>query len=172
MTSRTAPEFSRVVALAAIGPEPYRVEIAANETECEALARRFDLVAIRRLSAAVELRWRSRDSILLSAVFDALFTQHCVVSLDPVDGALSERFALVYGPPELEEHAAAIGDDIAFEPLDGDAIDIGEAVAQELALALPPFPRSAGADVEAAALPFPEDSPFAALAALAKRQAE
>jgi hypothetical protein len=32
--------------------------------------------------------------------------------------------------------------DPAFEPLEGEAIDIGEAIAQEFSLALPPFPRA------------------------------
>ena len=47
----------------------------------------------------------------------------------------------------LEEAAAGgVEDEVAFEPLIGEAIDIGEAVAQEFSLALPRFPRSAGAD--------------------------
>ena len=60
-------------------------------------------------------------------------------------------------------------DDPVFEALTEDAIDIGEAVAQELLLALPEFPRHPDAAVDTAAAAEPVDSPFAALARLRKR---
>jgi uncharacterized metal-binding protein YceD (DUF177 family) len=168
MTSLAAPEFSRPVALARLGPEPFRREIAATEGERAALARRFELLAVDRLSAVVDLVRQGQDRFLLRAAFDAEFVQSCVVTLDPVGGAVSEQFALLYGPPEAEEEAGPVAEDaIAFEPIVGDAIDIGEAVAQEFALALPPFPRSAGAEV---APPPDEAGPFAALSRLIDRR--
>jgi len=156
-----AVEFSRPVRLARVGSEPYRQEIGATAAEREALARRFDLVALDRLCASVELVRLGGRAVMLRAIFEAEFVQSCIVTLDPVAGVLSEGFGLVFGPPESEEETAALaGDDVAFEPLLGDTIDIGEAVAQEFSLALPPFPRNPGADaVEAAA----EEHPFAGL---------
>jgi len=170
MSGPSGPEFSRRVPLARLGPEPFRQEIEADKAECAALARRFGLLALDRLAADVELRRQGTDRILLRATFDAEFIQSCVVTLDPVAGAVSERFALLYGPPELEESGVGgIEDDAAFEPLVGEAIDIGEAVAQEFALALPPFPRSAEAD-NAAAPPAAQDpGPFAELGRLIGR---
>ena len=146
-----APEFSRRVKLARIGAEPYRQRISASEDERAALARRFDLVSLDRLEAAVELiPAKGERTILLRADFEAAFEQRCIVTLDPIAGVLAERFELLYGPPEAEETAASlVGEDVAFEPLVGDAIDIGEAVAQEFSLALPPFPRSPEIRVEA-----------------------
>lgn len=170
MSGAPAPEFSRRVPLTRLGGEPFRQEIAANEAECAALARRFDLVAVGRLAAVVELVRQGADRILLHAAFDAEFVQRCVVTLDPVAGTVSTHFALLYGPPELEEEGVGgVADDVAFEPLVGDAIDIGEAVAQEFALALPPFPRSAAADVAAAAPVTPEPGPLAVLGRLIGR---
>ena len=168
----SAPEFSRRMPLARVGREPLRQEIAANAEERAALARRLDLVALDNLSATVELARQGDGTILLSAKFAADFVQSCVVTLDPVGGAVAERFALRYGPPDLEPDGIADDEDgPAFEPLREDAIDIGEAVAQELALALPPFPRAPGASVEAelgdTAEGEPEAGPFAALARLA-----
>jgi uncharacterized metal-binding protein YceD (DUF177 family) len=161
-----APEFSRTVLLAHIGNEPFRREIAASEAERDALARRLDLVSLDRLSASVELVRQGAEIILLCAMFDAEFVQECVVSLDPIAGALSAQFTLLYGPPEAEDQVAAIGgEDAAFEPLVGNAIDIGEAVAQEFSLALPAFPRSPAAAVEAAPAAG-EAGPFAALSRL------
>ena len=166
MANGPHPEFSRVVPLTRVGAEPFRREIAATEAERAALARRFDLVALDRLSATVELARERGGTILLRAEFAAEFAQNCIVTLDPVPGLLRESFALRYGPPEKEPEAALGSDDEpAFEPLEGEAIDIGEAVAQEFSLALPLFPRAGGVAVEdGAADAGPRDGPFAALA--------
>ncbi len=170
MTAPT-PEFSRPVPLTRLGTEPFRQEIAATEAECAALARRFELVSLDRLVAAVELVREAGGTILLRATYAAAFAQTCIVTLDPVQGAVEEGFALRFGPPEAEPSDAAIGDDEpAFEPLTGETIDIGEAVAQEFSLALPPFPRAEGAVIEGEAKPAPDDGPFAALARLTQRE--
>ena len=166
-------EFSRIVLVARLGADPYRQQIAATEAEREALACRFDLVSLDHLSATVELARERGGTILLRAGFDAAFAQHCIVTLDPVAGSLHESFVLRYGPPEAEPDEAVSGadDEPAFEPLTGDAIDVGEAVAQEFSLALPPFPRAPDAVVEAGATePDTDDGPFAALARLSRRE--
>ena len=176
------PEFSRRVPLARIGAEPYGQRISAGEAERMALARRFDLVSLDRLEADVELIPRTilggKMTILLRANFEAVFEQSCIVTLDPVAGVLAERFELLYGPPEAEETAATlVGEDAAFEPLDGDMIDVGEAVAQEFSLALPPFPRSPDAfpdapgktAIEPKTAPPAVSNPFAELLRLVDR---
>jgi len=161
MTSTGRPEFSRLVPLARLGVEPFRQDIAATQAERAALARRFDLPGLDRLCAVVELVRRGADRFLLRAAFSAEFVQHCVVTLDPIGGAVSETFTLFYGPPEAEEEAdGTVEDDVAFEPVVGNAIDVGEAVAQQFSLALPPFPRVPDATLEASP---PDDAgPFAA----------
>ncbi len=158
-----APEFSRLVPLTRLGGESYRQEIAASESEREALARRFGLLSLDRLTAAVELTREPSGTILLTASFEAVFAQVCIVTLDPVAGSVAERFQLRYGRPEAEENAPSGDDDPAFEPLTGEAIDIGEAVAQEFSLALPPFPRAPDAVIEIDDPETPEDGPFSAL---------
>jgi len=170
MTATATPEFSRRVPLARLGPAPFRQDIAASEDERRALARRFGLVALDRLCAAVELVHQGRDMVLLRAAFEAEFVQSCVITLDPVAGAVSQHFALLYGPPDKEEVASGIvGDEVAFQPLDGPAIDIGEAVAQEFSLALPPFPRRSDARIDTDE-PAPDGGPFAALSRLVTRR--
>jgi uncharacterized metal-binding protein YceD (DUF177 family) len=158
-----APEFSRLVPLDRLVAGPYRQEIAAEPDERQALAARFDLLSLDRLAAAVVLHRREDGTFLLEAAIEAAFIQSCVVTLEPVHGTLSERFAVRYGSPAAEGNAAPAPDDPAFEPLYGDAIDIGEAVAQELSLQLPPFPRLPEAAVEAAAQAEPGATAFAAL---------
>ena len=171
MTGTLAPEFSRPVVLARLGADRFRQQIAATEAERAALARRFCLVALDRLSASVSLARHGEDMFLLRAEFDAEFVQSCVVTLDPVSGAVSEQFTLLFGPPDAEAAAAGtVGDDVAFEPLVRDVIDIGEAVAQEFSLALPPFPRSPHVD-DGAEPPAPDESgPFAVLSRFLDRR--
>ena len=164
MTATPQPEFSRRVLLARLGADPYRQTISASGKEREALARRFDLVSLDRLDAEIELSRRGPDLVLLSASFTAEFAQNCVITMEPVAAAVSEEFSLLYGPPEVESQAAgAVEDDCAFEPLAGDAIDIGEAIAQQFSLALPSFPRAPNADLATEMPPQPEEAgPLAA----------
>jgi uncharacterized metal-binding protein YceD (DUF177 family) len=166
--SDPAVEFARRVPLMRLGSDPFRQVIAADEAERAALARRFDLLSLDRLVADVELVREPGGTILLSAAFEADFAQECIVTLDPVAGSVAERFELRYGAPEAEDAAPAGDDNPAFEPLEGEAIDIGEAVAQEFSLALPLFPRAPDALVEADPSEAPADGPFATLARLGR----
>ena len=128
-------------------------------------------MSLDRLEADVELEREITGTILLTAAFAAEFVQECIVTLDPVAGSVSEGFQLRYGPAEAEADAPS-GDDPAFEPLSGEAIDIGEAVAQEFSLSLPPFPRAADAVVSTEAAEQASDGPFAALARLARGESQ
>ena len=169
--SATAPEFSRLVPLHQLTGRPFRQRIEATPEEREKLSRRFELVALARLAADVELRRQSAERVLLQAQFEAEFEQTCTVTLEPVPGGVSERFSLIYGPPADETPELQLGvDEPDFEPLDGDAIDIGEAVAQELSLALPVFPRHPDAMLEDVATAEPLEGPFAALARLREQE--
>jgi uncharacterized metal-binding protein YceD (DUF177 family) len=163
----TAPEFSRPVALAQLSGEAFRQRIEANAAERENLARRFDLISLDRLEAEVVLRRQDPATVLLEAEFSAEFEQCCTVTLEPVRGAVCDRFSLIYGPPLDNETQVAFDDsEPVYEPMSGDAIDIGEAVAQELSLSLPLFPRDPAATIEEGAMARPLDGPFAGLARL------
>ncbi len=163
----TLPEFSRLVRLDRVGSQPFRQRIEATPDERERLSRRFDLLSLDRLTAVVDLLRRNGEAIWLEASFEAEFVQPCVATLEPVAGGISDRFFLIYGPPETEaQEIACGGDEAAFEPLVGDAVDIGEAVAQELSLVLPQFPRDAEAGMDIEFADIPSASPFASLAPL------
>jgi uncharacterized metal-binding protein YceD (DUF177 family) len=165
--SELTPEFSRLVPLYQVGGTPFLQRIEATAEEREKLSRRFELLALDRLVADVELRRQSAEIILLEAKFEAQFEQCCAVTLEPVRGTVSDRFSLIYGPaPEKQEELLLSGDEPAFEPLQGDAIDIGEAVAQELSLALPVFPRDPDAVIDGVGSTEPLAGPFTALARL------
>jgi uncharacterized metal-binding protein YceD (DUF177 family) len=81
---------------------------------------------------------------------------------------------LVYGPAEAEpQEIGPQQAEAAFEPLNRDVIDIGEAVAQELSLSLPVFPRHPDANIDAETLVESTvesaGSPFISLARLKQR---
>lgn len=161
------PEFSRIVALARI-PEAGREErLEAQPAECAALARRFAIPAVNRLRAVLRLRPEPGGAVLAEGRMEAEVVQDCVVTLDPVVQAVEEAVALRILPPGAAFSEDPEGpDEIAAE---GDAVDLGEALAEQLALALDPYPRAPGAALpgeEAGEAEAPPAGPFASLASL------
>src|SRR5207237_8108756 len=99
----------------------------------------------------------------LRAAFAAELRRSGCLALDPVEGAWSKRCTLLYARPEMEAEAGrTVEDEVAFEPVVGNAIDVGEAVAQQFSLALPPFPRRPDAALDAETAPTDEAGPLAA----------
>ncbi|HTP84363.1 MAG TPA: DUF177 domain-containing protein [Alphaproteobacteria bacterium] len=169
-------EFSRPVDLARIGSTETVHEISATEAEREALARRLGLLQLARLEARVRLRRaHAGTQVHLAGHLAADVTQACVVSLEPVQNHVEEDFTVVYG--ELAEDADVsvdVDEESVVEPLPVGSLDIGEAVAQELALALDPYPHAPGAVVESAPgadqAPAERSNPFSVLANLRKTE--
>ena len=149
MTTPADVELSRMVPLERIGTGWLTETVVASAEERAALARRFELVELGALEATVRLRRaRAGRYVELDARLRAAVVQSCVVTLDPVPLALDESFALLLGPIDAGRAPDAgelVVDLDQPEPLDGDSIDIGELVAQQLSLALDPYPRSAAA---------------------------
>jgi uncharacterized metal-binding protein YceD (DUF177 family) len=158
-------EFSRPVAIDRLPPGESVHDVAAAPAERAALARRFGLLALDRLEARVRLTPLAGGLVRLAAELSADVVQECVVSLEPVPSRVEERFTLLYGGRgEEPEEVVLSGEAELVEPAPGGIIDLGEAVAQQLSLALDPFPRAPGVTLPQAA---PEaeaaQSPFAAL---------
>lgn len=178
------PEFSRTVIADRLGPGENKMTISADEAERAALAERFSVISIDSLSADLSLR-RIRGSALvrLAGRFAADVVQSCVVTLEPVPQHVEEDFELVYGP-EVELDEDDLNVDVILdaeaedppEPMHNGMIDVGEAVAEHLALALDPFPRAPGAELPAEYRFEPEaeaaekPNPFAVLASLRKKE--
>ena len=175
-----APEFSRPVGLESIGAEPQTMDFAASADERRALARRFDLTAVDALESRTQLT-RTGETVRATGSITAHVVQSCVVTGDPVATTLSEPFDLHFVPDDRRVLADGDSDDADDEGVElgegdcetlfysGDAIDLGEAAAQTMALALNPFPRGADAQAalrEAGVLSEEDTGPFAALKAL------
>lgn len=175
------PEFSRPVDVSALTEHGLDLSVEANATERAGLCRRFDLADLRSLTGQVHVEpsrtGGGRRAIRVSGSFSADLAQICVVTLEPFDVHLSDRFELTFAPgsDEAKEEALSPFDDEAPEPLEGDEIDVGEVIAEQLALALDPWPRRP--DVPTVHVEFPpsgraEDSPnnpFAALGQLKRK---
>jgi uncharacterized metal-binding protein YceD (DUF177 family) len=150
------PEFSRPLGLDDIGDDGVTLEFEATGEERAALARRFDLVAIERLTVrATACHAPARDGLAaaIRVAFDfvAEVVQRCVVSLEPVAVRIAEHGVEVEFargaalPPAAAQLSFALDDVDPPEPLPGECIDLGELVAEHLALALDPYPRKKGA---------------------------
>lgn len=165
-------EFSRFVDLREIGNAP--VEIAATADECAALARRFDLVRIDSLRAAITLVPEG-PAVNATGRMQASFVQSCAISGEDVPVTVDEPLTLRFVPPatahrpdEEVELDAGDCDEIEFS---GTRMDLGEAVAQSLALAIDPYLEGPEAEkVRASGKLAGEEAsgPFAALAKLRK----
>lgn len=169
----TTPEFSRAFRIDTLGEAPRIVSIEAGEGERAALAWRFGLVAIRRLEAEAEIS-RTGETVRANGRLRARVTQSCVATGDPLDAAVDEPFALrfVTEDQDIAEEVELSEEDCDTLAYDGAAVDLGEAVAETLALALDPFPRGPGAEAalrQAGVLGEAEAGPFAALKALKDR---
>lgn len=144
----TPPEFSRPQRIDTIGAGESTVGVTAHADERAALARRFDLIAIDALSANYRLHREGAD-IRASGELSAVVVQSCVATRAPLRARIEETFELRFVP----EEGASEAEEIELEPDDcdtmfyaGAAIDLGEAAAETLLLALDPFPRAPGAE--------------------------
>lgn len=174
---KTRPEFSRLLPLDRLPRDGIEQLVEAREPERAALARRLFLPAVGRLACRFSLVPETAGRVVAEGRLDALVTQICVVSLEPFDCVVRERFVLHFVPAgrESDDPDPALPDEITFT--DGE-IDLGEAAAEQLALALDPYPRDpavVGADpsqvpgLESATEPEAEPSGHA-FAALARRR--
>ena len=168
----SAPEFSRIERVDTIGAGARSVTIAADAAERAALATRFGLLAVDRLEATFAVR-RDAGGIVAQGQVDAAVVQACSVTDEPLPVTISEAVALHF---VTAEDAAAAEEEIELDPdaldtipYDGNGVDLGEAAAETMALALDPFPRgpNAAAALRAAGVISEEEAkPAGALAGL------
>jgi uncharacterized metal-binding protein YceD (DUF177 family) len=149
-----------------------RLDLIADGGECAAIADRLGLLSLDRLEAHAVLS-RDGDKVQAKGRLKAALKQSCVATGEPVPAYVDEPFELLFLP---EPRNGSADDEIELGEVDldtmfhdGAAIDLGLAIADSLALALDPYPRSPSADTalkEAGVLSEEEAGPFAALAAL------
>lgn len=137
------PEFSRPFRAHEVGGLTRQQMIEAGGDERDALAARFGLIGLDRLTAAFELR-REAAGIRVTGQVHAGGDQACVATAEPVPFLITDTVNLLLTESRPEGDEIELADsDLDTEPLDGDVIDLGEIAAQALALALDPYPRRA-----------------------------
>jgi uncharacterized metal-binding protein YceD (DUF177 family) len=170
------PEFSRPERVDTIGEVAREVTINAEEAERAALARRFGLIGVERLEARFTLR-REAGGIVATGQVMAQVTQACAASGVPLLATVDEPVTLRFvEEPDTTEELELSADALDTLPIEDGAIDLGEAAAETMALALDPFARSpdAGAALAQAgvideAQAREQAAPFGALADLKRR---
>jgi uncharacterized metal-binding protein YceD (DUF177 family) len=151
-----------------LGELPVALTLQADEAVRKSLAKELGVAEVQSLSA--ELRvvpWM--DGAELSGRWRAKVTLTCGVSLDPFEETYDEPL-LIRMVPQTSPLAIPPEEEVEMDPeaedppdvLEGDSIDVAAYLAEQLALAVPPFPRKPGAVFEP---PPPEEppSPFAVL---------
>ncbi len=166
----TPPEFHRPERVDMIGEGARSITVTADPAECAALADRFGLIEVTSLVGAFSLK-RDPDGIVAQGRVTAHVVQACVVTGEGVPASIDEPVALRFVDDENPEgdEIELTADALDVIPYSGGAIDLGEAAAETMALALDPFPRSpnAQATLKAAGVLREEDvGPFSGLAAL------
>ncbi|HTN09799.1 MAG TPA: YceD family protein [Acetobacteraceae bacterium] len=173
MSAPIAVELHRPFAVERVGGAGREQVVEASAAECAALAKRLNIPAVLSLRCTFRLTLESGGVVLAEGALEARLVRDCVVSLEPFETAVAERFRLRFVPAELLAEAdedALLDPDADDEiPYDGAAIDLGEAAAEQLALAMDPYPRRPGAALPDEASEAAE-SPFAALSRLRREE--
>lgn len=173
----SGPEFSRIVRLDAIGRIQWPAHVEADALEREALARRFGFAALDTLAADYSLTREGR-AVIAAGSIEARLSQPCIATGEPVEEQVRDDFTIRFVPEE-EEAAAGQGEELELDASECDTvpyrdgrIDMGEAIAETLALSVNPYPRSSGAETylrAAGVLSEEQAGPFASLAALKEK---
>ncbi|NLR72410.1 DUF177 domain-containing protein [Novosphingobium sp. ERN07] len=168
----SASEFSRVIDIRQITDEP--VVLVPDDAERRRLAGRFGISAIDDMRAELHLSVEGHK-VDAKGRLTASIMQACAISGEDFPVKINELIALRFVPPG-EDHAPdeeieITADDCDEIEYEGMTFDLGEAVAQSLALAIDPFAEGPDADKARAEHNLGGDvasGPFAALAALKK----
>jgi len=147
----SAPEFSRPLTLAEAGRQGRVLTVEATAEECAAVAARFDLLALDTLEGQLSFMVEG-PRITISGSLHAVATQRCVATQQPLPITVDAPLHVILVPAAQLE---ADGEEAEIELEDGALdimgytdghFDVGDVLAETLALALPLFPRSPDAD--------------------------
>lgn len=157
--SRDDVPFSYPVKVGHISANPVEVHIEADEEERAGLARLWRIPQVKSLKAVMTVaRWK-KDGVRVKGHVTAEIVQSCVVTLEPVEAAISEDFEQLYVPEGSKLARLTTGEqgEMVLDPegpdlpesFAGDSIDAGAAVAECVAMAIDPYPRKPGVEFAA-----------------------
>jgi uncharacterized metal-binding protein YceD (DUF177 family) len=167
------PELSRPLQVDKIAAGGVAEHVVARAAERKALAKRFDLLDLPKLEADLNVDHAQGQMLAVTGTLSADVVQQCVVSLEPVPTQIKANIDTLFAPAALLDvganppHAEEVEND-APEPIVNGLIDLGELVAQHLGIALDPYPRKQGVELNGATFGPAKSvsNPFAKLAEL------
>ena len=158
-------EMTRPLRPASVGTDGRQVVLEATAEERAALAGRLGLLGLESLAAEVGLTPGPGNAIRARGTLRARVVQECVVTLDPVPQAVEAPIDWRLLPPGVPPSDELDDGPDEIEPEPDGTYDLGEALVQELALSLDPYPRAPDAELPSEAADR-KASPFDALRAL------
>ena len=144
---------------------PFRGTLVCTADECAALAERFGFLKTGDVMAELRIDRVGPDAWDVTGRLSAEVVQPCIATGEPVaetvDFAIEERYVRAAS----DDEEVVVGPEDS-EPLVDGCIDLGEIVAQSLALGVSSWPRSADAPDRFEAGDTSQTHPFAKLGSL------
>ncbi len=144
-------KFSRLCDVDGLGRELVRIEFDPNEAELAGLRDRLNVQDVKFLQAKVELQRQENSTLVdVHVAYKTVVVQQCVVKLEPVEQEIEEEFSVLFAEAEDLE-VTPVGVEIVHTLEDDDPpdmivdgkIDVADVIAEYIALALDPYPRTA-----------------------------
>ena len=133
-------EFSRPLQVDRVPALGCHERIAADEKECAALAKRLDLPKIHSLGGMLKaVPWRG-GGLKITGTLNARVDQVSVISLEIFTSDLEFAIERYFLSPRAGHPAAEEDVDI----IENGSVDLGEILAETMALELDPYPRGTG----------------------------
>lgn len=156
---------------------PTKLNLRLNERQLSDIATSLNLTAVRKVSLVGELSARGRRDWVLTAKLGTTVVQPCVITLEPVTTRIETTVQRVFlaSLPEPDQGEVEMHEDENIELL-GAKIDLLVVLTETLALLVPQYPRTKGANLsesnftEPGQIPMSDEDarPFAGLADLSK----
>jgi hypothetical protein len=169
------PPLSRSFDLNRLSEAGYETTIEAGPEDRGKLAEWADVIAVNRFVGSIVMHRLSSNRFAYEAHLEADIEQACAVSLEPVFSNIAMDFTReLHLVPHVKkvidisgELSSAAGDDAVPEEIDSPRYDIAAPLLEEFLLAIDPYPKAQGANLDlpddAAAKP---ENPFAVLKGL------
>lgn len=157
MSGRSVSPVSYPVHVARLPKKGMAVRLEADAAAREALAEAHGLRAVDRFTADLDVVGWKKGGVRVTGRVRADIVQNCVVTLDPVGERIDEEVAALFLPEgsalatprnaEGEIILEADGED-GPELFSGDSVDVGQLAEEFFALAINPYPRKEGVELE------------------------
>ena len=175
MTPVPLQKFYDLSALSQGGDE---IVLTAKDSERAALAEFAGVEEVKTFEARVTLKRPAPNRFLIGYALRADIVQACVVTLDPVPAQIAVEFERELKLAHTRQRRAVASEDFEVlesqddgpEDIESPNYDLAGPVLEEFILALDPYPRAPGAELELPQDQVPaRDNPFAVLKNLKKQ---